>query len=744
MTASPPRQNTLDRQALGIALCALLALALLPWHGIEEGFWSLRWLKAYPLAPESAPALFLWFTGRSLWLLPLGLMATAALALALLRPSAAVLARALILLGSLGMAYMLLQGFALGLKGYQWTWLSALLGETEQRQFGMGYGALVAGAAFLFLLTRGLALRGLVAGDAFVAGSLGLVIALTLLFIALPIVQMLATPFKAEDGAWSFAPFVSRFFDAKIWRLGCLYGGVSCGAAWNSLALALVVGLFTTLLGLAFALVLTRTGVRFRAAFKSLSLLPIITPPFEIGLSLILLFGLSGNVTQFVAAQLGLEPTRWVYGFTGVLIAQLLSFTPIAFLVLIGVVEAISPSLEEAAQTLRANAWETFRSVTWPLMRPGLANAFLLGFIESMADFGNPLVLGGNFNVLSTEVFFAIVGSQNDQGRAAVLAIILLAFTIGAFWMQQRWLGRRSYTSVSGKGDGGMHPPLPRRIAWPIIGITTLWGLFTIVVYLMIVYGSVVVLWGRDHSLTFAHYLTGFSLAWGEFGLRWEGSAWNSFWTTLQIATISAPLTAAIGLITAWLLTRQNFRGKKLFEFGTMLSFAIPGTVIGVSYIIAFNVPPIELTGTAAILVVCFVFRNMPVGVRSGIASLSQIDKSLDEASLTLGAGSWTTFRRITLPLIRPAILSALVYSFVRTMTAISAVIFLVSAKHDMATSYIIGRVENNEYGVAIAYSTVLIFVMLAAIGLFQWLVGQRNLGRRGIEPRPSLVVGGA
>ena len=463
-----------------------------------------------------------------------------------------------------------------------------------------------------------------------------------------------------------------------------------------------------------------------------------------IGLSLILLFGLSGNVTQFVAGQLGLEPTRWVYGFSGVLIAQLLSFTPIAFLVLIGVVEAISPSLEEAAQTLNANAWQTFRTVSWPLMRPGLANAFLLGFIESMADFGNPLVLGGNFNVLSTEIFFAVVGSQNDQGQAAVLAIVLLAFTIGAFYLQQRWLGRRSYTSVSGKGDGGMHPLLPKRIAIPALVITTVWALFTVAVYLMIVYGSFVQLWGRDNTLTLKHYIGAFSIAYGEFGLHWQGSAWNSFWTTLQIATISAPLTAAIGLITAWLLTRQNFHGKQLFEFGTMLSFAIPGTVIGVSYIIAFNVPPIELTGTAAILVICFVFRNMPVGVRSGIASLSQIDKSLDEASLTLGASSWTTFRRITLPLIRPAILSALVYSFVRSMTAISAVIFLVSAKHDLATSYIIGRVENNEYGVAIAYATVLIVVMLAAIGLFQWLVGSRRLGRRGMQQEPTMLAGGA
>ena len=226
----------------------------------------------------------------------------------------------------------------------------------------MGCGALLTGVSFLFLLTRGLALRGLVGGDAFIAGSLGLVIALTLLFIGLPLVQMLVLPFKTEAGGWSLAPFFERLGDHKIWRLSCLSTGSNCGAAWNTLVLGVVVGLLSTLLGLAFALVLTRTGVRFRGFFKSLSLLPIITPPFVIGLSIILLFGLSGNVTQFVAGQLGLEPTRWVYGFTGVLIAQLLSFTPIAFLVLIGVVEAISPSLEEAAQTLNANAWQTFRT----------------------------------------------------------------------------------------------------------------------------------------------------------------------------------------------------------------------------------------------------------------------------------------------------------------------------------------------------------------------------------------------
>jgi iron(III) transport system permease protein len=266
------------------------------------------------------------------------------------------------MLGVAGIAYMLAQGFLFGLRGWTLPWMNEWLGESGQRQFGMGYGALVAGAAFLFLLTRGLALRGLVAGDAFVAGSLGLVIALTLLFIGLPVLQMLIIPFKAEGGGWAIAPFFDRLLDAKIWRLSCLTSSAGCGVAWNTLALGITVGLLSTLLGLAFALVLTRTGARFRGVIKSLSLLPIITPPFVIGLSIILLFGLSGNVTQFVAGVFGLEPTRWVYGFSGVLIAQLLSFTPIAFLVLIGVVEAISPSLEEAAQTLRAGAWETFRS----------------------------------------------------------------------------------------------------------------------------------------------------------------------------------------------------------------------------------------------------------------------------------------------------------------------------------------------------------------------------------------------
>jgi iron(III) transport system permease protein len=716
----------------------LVGFFAVPWYGVED-FFKFEWLiDGYPFDADYAPAAFLLGQAEKLWLAPLILPLLAPFAVLLKRKSDPLYARVLIVAGAIGLGWIILQGFSIGIRGWNFGWLQVFFGNLNDRQYGMGYGGMLVAVAFLFLFTQGIAARGAINGDVFVVSSISGIVVIVTIFVFFPIAKMLTAAFITDGGGYSLSVFASKFFDDRLWGLGCLSGG-RCGVAWNSLFLAVLVGLITTSLGLIFALVVTRSGFRYKRVLRALTVLPIITPPFVIGLALILLFGLSGAVTTFFSDAFGIQPTRWLYGLPGVLIAQILAFTPIAFLVLIGVVEGVSPSMEEAAQTLRASKWQVFKTVSLPLMRPGLANAFLLGFIESMADFGNPLVLGGNFDVLSTEIFFAIVGAQYDQGKAAVLAMVLLCFTLGAFYAQRFWLGKKSYTTVSGKGDSGMHPHMPRALSIPVLALAMIWAAFTMVVYAMIFYGSVVELWGVNNSLTFKHYITAFSFRFEESGIRWSGAAWDSFWTTLKIAGIAAPLTAIVGLITAYLLTRQTFAGKNAFEFGTMLSFAIPGTVIGVSYILAFNVPPIEITGTGIILVVSFIFRNMPVGVRAGIASMSQLDKSLDESSLTLGANSWQTFRRIILPLLRPAILAALVYSFVRAMTAISAVIFLVSAEYDMATSYIIGRVENNDYGLAIAYSTTLIFVMLAVVGAMQLVVGKTEIGRRMSQSRTNV-----
>lgn len=705
---------------------------LLPWYALQDSVLSAGWVVHW-LSKENAPAWWQALAWQKPWLWPTGaLLAACALAAYGMRDRRTRLrANALIVLGTTGFVYTLSQGFAIGPRGWAGEALASAFGPLSTGQFGMGAGASLVLASFAMIAALGLSARGAFRGDAFVATSVVAVTALVGVFTFFPVVKILLSAFEDAGGAWSPLAFAGRLFTAKIWGIGCLGGGTRCGVAWNTLVLALSTALACTALGLAFALIATRTAFRYKRLLRVMSVLPIITPPFVIGLGLILLFGRSGLVNQMLEAVFGLTPTRWIYGYPGVLLAQVFAFTPIAFLVLIGVVEGIAPSMEEAAQTLRADRWTTFSTVSLPLMRPGLANAFLISFIESIADFGNPIVLGGNFGVLSTEIFFSVVGAQLDQGRAATLGLLLLGFALAAFFVQRALLGRKVYTAMSGKGDSGLPAPLPNGVRRLCYTVVMPWVLLTFVIYAMALAGGFVETWGRDYTPTLRHYVKAFGLEWGPSGLIWAGAAWNSFWTTISLSAIAAPLTAGLGILAAWLITRQRFAGRSAFEFGTMLSFAIPGTVIGVSYIVAFNVPPIELTGTAAILVACNVFRNMPVGVRAGMASMAQVDGSLDEASTTLGARGFTTLRMVLLPLLKPAIVAALVYSFVRAVTTVSAVIFLVSADYEWATTYIINRVVNGDYGVAIAYSSVLIVLMIAVIALIQKLVGERRLGRR-------------
>ena len=705
-------------------LLGALALILMPWYGerIEGSALALassggRWWLAPPLLCLAVSAAGLGFDRSSAWrsrLLTLGALAAG--------------------------VWILLQGFAIGMNGLDWPWFS-VFGTVTEGQPGWGWGGYTALAVFIVLFSQGIAARGHFRGDGFVAGSVWSIALLVGVFVFFPVARVLMAAFTGAEGGPKGGVDLSlvweRLTAIDIWGLGCVAGGTACGVAWNSLFLAVLAGVLSTLLGLAFALLALRSGFRWRKSLQVMSVLPIITPPFVIALALVVLFGRTGMVTVWLDSFLGIEPSRWIYGLPGVLISQLLSQTPLAFMILLGVIQGVSPTLEEASQTLGANHWHTFKNVTWPLLRPGVANTCLLGFVESLADFGNPLVLGGNFEVLSTKIFFAVAGAQNDPGRAATLALILLFFTLGAFWLQQRWMGRASYVTVTGKGDGGLPTPLPKRVSVMCYATALPWAFFTAVLYLLILIGGFVHDIGRGNfEPTWAHFRTGFLVEWGERGVHWTGSAWDSFFTTVTVSAIAAPLTTAIGLLTAYVIARQQFVGRRSFEFMTMLSFAIPGTVIGIAYIVAFNVPPFELTGTGLILVICFVFRNMPVGVRAGLAALSQLDKSLDEASLTLRAGTAYTLRRVILPLLRPAVVATLVFSFVHAMTAVSAVIFLVSAQYNMATAYIVGRVEVGEYALAIAYSTLLILFMLVVIGLIKWGVGERKLGRRaGVMP---------
>ncbi len=708
----------------------MLAYLALPWYAIQDTAWYSVLPQILGGAETANGLLQATQYGRFwLWVGPVGL-AIAATGLALTTGKAQ--GTWFLAGGGFGCAGLLLSAFAIGARGWSYAFLNNWWGEIATHQFGIGIGGVVALTALLMLTALGIARRGYFKGDFFVAAAVLGTTALLLLFIALPVAKALYGAFLNEQGQWAFSAIFERVGSERVWGLGCLAGGLRCGVAWNTLFLALLTATGTTVLGTMMALLAERSaGPRLQTPLRVVAMLPMITPPFVVGLGLILLFGRAGIVNQLLEYAFDIAPTRWFYGGFGVWIAQLFSFTPIAFMIMRGVVQGVAPSLEEAAQTLRATPEQTFRTITLPLLKPGLANAFLVGFIESMADFGNPVVVGGQFSVLSTDIFFAIVGAQYDQGRAASLAWILTVFALLVFAVQRGLLGRQSYTTVSGKGDAGIAMALPDRVRTVLAALVYPWLAFTVLVYLFAFAGGFVQTWGRDYTFTLHHFATAFSLEWGQYGLVWAGTAWNSLFTTIKLAGLSAPLTAAAGLLIAYLLARTEFRGQGLFEFAALLAFAIPGTVLGVSYILAFNVPPFELTGTGLIIVLCFMFRNLPVGVRAGTAALKQLDKALDEASLMLRASTAQTLLHVVLPLLKPALVAALAYSFVRAMTTVSAVIFLVTAENELATTYIIGRVGNGDYGVALAYCTVLIVLMSAVVAAIQLVVGERKLGRR-------------
>lgn len=590
----------------------------------------------------------------------------------------------------------------------------------------MGLGTAAILMVFAALFSYGIARLGFLQGDIFISGAVTFVAFVIIIFVFYPVLQIFYKVAIAKDG--SFAPF-------QIFTILTSFG--TGRVVMNTLVLAISVGTATTILGLIFALYSLRSTSPLRHLMRVFYILPIITPPFVVGMSLILLFGRAGLVNDILMYLFGsgglLVPdggagffhrSGYIYGFKGIFLAQILALTPVSYMVIVGMLASINPAMEEASLTMRASRWTTLRRVTLPLLAPGLANAFLLGVISSAADFGNPLVLGGEYDVLSTEIYFSIAGAQLDFAKAAALGILLLVLSLIIFLIQKKYLGNKSFVTVTGIQTSGNVTPLPSTLQKYLTFFVSCWLLLIGVLYVSIFLGGCVKQWGADYTLTLMHHK---ELWMGGF----SSGAWPSFINSLTFSFIAAPLTAIVGILMAYILTRKRFFGHGLIDFGTVLIFAVPGTVTGVAYIIAFNTAPIELTGTAIILIITMAIRAMPVGIRGGMSALSQISPSLEEASLLQRAGSFKTIRSVLLPLLRSTIISSTAYSFIRSMTTVSAVIFLASAGTNVATTYILSRVESGDNGVAVAYGSVLILTMLVFTLLVQAVTGRSRIEKQ-------------
>lgn len=697
------------------------------------------------------------------------------------------------------------------------------------------------------------------------------------IFIFYPILRTATNGFFTAEGRFSLEHF-ARYFSSY-------YGPLYRKVFMNTLTMGGLAATFGTLVGFIFAYTVVRCNPPGKGLIHILALVPTVSPPFAIALSTVLLFGRNGLITRRWLGMSFPQGANDIYGMDGLVFVQTITFFSTAYLILRAMLERLDPSMEEAAQSMGANRFHIFRTVTLPLLIPGVASAFLLLFVESLADLGNPLFIAGNVTVLSTQIFLAVAG-EYDYQKASTLALVLLIPTLIVFLLQRYYVTRRSYVSVTGKPTGGHVVEKEPWIRWPFIVATYLCCALIVVLYLAVVYGSFCRTWGVDFSLT---------LDWWRHMLT---RGIEAVLDTTFLSLLATPFAVLIGMIIAFLVVRKKFSGKEALDFGSNLGGAIPGTILGIGFVLAFSTPPmlvvvllyivlalflartlfhekrqqlivlllgsgvgvglsfldaavgvdgvyyalggavlavglylwlkvrqargrvwvglgayllaynlvefaampianlsrslprgfwsnaifqlsdylktlfqlpptlmtivlifagalllqpekgrwrialatfilavaaalsftgmpLTLVGTPFIILMAYAVRSLPASVRSGVAALQQIDPAIEEASNSLGADAQYTFRKVTLPLILPALLAGVIFSFTRHMTSVSAIIFLVSARWRIVTAAIMSEWEQGGISIAAAYSTTIIVFVLIAIGVLYFVTNR-------------------
>lgn len=528
---------------------------------------------------------------------------------------------------------------------------------------------------------------------------------LLLLMVVFPLLNIFTRAFD-ESGKEVF----STIFTSEVVR----------GIIRNTIVLGVVVATLGTIIGFFLAYAQVKLNFRGKKLLHIISLVPLITPPFAFATAVISLFGRSGIITRDI---LGLTPT--LYGLPGLTIVLTCSFFPVAYMSILGMMKNLDPALDEASASLGASKLKTFFKVTLPMLIPGFASSFLLLFVEASADLANPLVIGGDYTVLASRAYIAING-EYDVPAGSAYSLILLVPGLIVFIVQRYWGERKSVVSVTGKPTG-TPTYIENRIAkFFLLIIPVSMASFIVLIYATVIYGSFAKFLGVDNSPTLENYRYIFS-----------GIGSDAIMKTTIMALIATPIAGLLGMVLAWLIVRKVRKGREALDFLGMLGLAVPGTVLGIGFAITFNhstkigettiLPQLAgggaIFGGAVAIIMVYTIRSSPAGQRSAIAALQQINPAIDEASASLGASGFTTFRKITLPLIKPALLTGLMFAFAHSMTTLSPIIFITTPETPIMTQKILAEVDSGRFGNAFAFCTLLIFIVLTVMGLINLLV---------------------
>ena len=519
-----------------------------------------------------------------------------------------------------------------------------------------------------------------------------------IVFVFWPLAQVFIEAFKSGYmvKGFSLIQFEKLLLKPSVWT-----------AFKNTMVIGITTSFLATVIGTLIAYTLTLTSMPGKKGLRILTILPLLSPPFAVSFAFIMLFGRRGLITWDI-----LHITGWnIYGPQGIILVQLISDTPLVILILSSVFASISRNLEEAAEDLGGTPFHVLRTVTFPLVTPAILTAGLLTFISSISDFGNPMLVGSGFQMLATQAYIQMI-EIFDLQLGAALAMLLVIPAFIAFLIQNWISNRKSYVTVTSGAVTGYIRKQPVWIKGVLYSLTGFMALLTLMLYGSIFVGAAVNAWGFDYTLT-TRNVTGLLTAIPQIK------------NSLIVSIGSGIVGGILGIVIAWLVSRKTFPGRAALDFSATVMYAIPGTVVGIGYIIAFNAAPYFWTGTFFIIIIAYAFRRLPVGLRTSVAAQKQIDPTLEEASLDLGASRIRTFAKITFPLLNRAFFAGVIYIFIRSMTDLSSAVFLNAGRTQLYTVRMFRVMVTGTPSEGAAFAGLLIIIILIALGILSKLTGK-------------------
>ncbi len=522
--------------------------------------------------------------------------------------------------------------------------------------------------------------------------------------LALPLYAMMSKSFRDHDGAFvGLANYLEYFGTPALSH-----------SIWNSLFVASLTTAITVTIAFTFAYALTRSCMPLKGLFHSITMIPILVPSLLPGIALVYLFGNQGMIKELLFGHS-------IYGPIGIVIAEVFFTLPHAIIILLTSLSIADARLYEAAVALRASPLKIFFTVTIPGCRYGLVSAAFVVFTLAITDFGAPKVIGGDFDVLATDVYKQVIGQQNFE-MGAVVSVVLLVPAVLAFTVD-RLMQRRQVALLSSRAVA-LEPQPRRGFDLAMLAFCVLVSVFLVGMLAVCQYAALIKFYPYDLSFSLRNYA---------FDLM-DGGGWDSYWNSIRLASWTAVVGTVVVFVGAWLTEKgRGFHlARTLFQLLAMMPMAVPGLVLGLAYIFFFNAPgnPLGvLYHTMAILVISTIVHFYTVAHLTAVTALKQMDPEFESVGASLKAPALRTFRRVTVPVCLPAILDILIYLFVNAMTTVSAVVFIYGPDTTLASVAVLNMDDAGDIAPAAAMG-MMIFYTAASVRALHY-VGSRFLIRR-------------